>query len=59
LISLASARRAQNLRARAPNFVSFAGASCKCAQQKNFAQFAAREGAEGSESIKKERISAK
>jgi hypothetical protein len=58
LVPLANGHRAQNSRARAPNFVSFARASRKCAQQKNFAQFAVREGVEGPESIKKERISA-
>jgi hypothetical protein len=56
---LATRKRGRKKRARAAAARSNAIRSRVCAQQKNFAQSAAREGAEGPESIKKERISAK
>jgi hypothetical protein len=59
LISRTEHKRDAKMRACAPNFIALARAARSSAQQNIFAQFTAREGAEGSESIKKERISAK
>jgi hypothetical protein len=58
-ISRAARKCDAKMRACVPNFIALAYAVRFCAQQKTFAQFTAREGAEGSESIKNERISAK